>query len=553
MGTVGRGRVLDLALVAGIWAVTGLLNGSEPWTSFDTPDSEFHASMAVYGSEVADRADQPVYYWTRIGHIAPAHLLTEAFGPMAGLELYRLVLLAVIVGSVFAMLRHVTDRFHSTVLTLLVGANTVILGYLGNPYPTATAVAAMFVLIALGVRGRDLRAHVAAGGALGWVVMTSPYGALLGAVAYLSCLLGRVRPGIGPHRVLAWAGSVAAGAVTTFTALWLIGRALFPGRDWLSTYLYWNSALAQADYIVDRLRWTWDQSLLVPAMAALIALLVLAIGPRRTPVRIAAALAVGTPTFALLYWWVFPSNYLEIPHYQAMLFPAALAALALAAAARLPSVRVIWWRVALAAVVVGMSVLAGHATPSLSPLQARVLALALVVVFAIPWGQRWVAVILAVGLTYAGAQVLQNSRDSFGVSTGALYANAYVANEAEAMMESAIAVQDWIIDRTSAGDRVLTWVDADWDAGEQRLLPLAAFQLWGANEAGRGPALTPDAIATLEARKPLTIVMYGTSVERILQFWNSMPKGWRASVPECTTVPWPSTGTADVCVTHPRW
>ena len=200
-----------------------------------------------------------------------------------------------------------------------------------------------------------------------------------------------------------------------------------------------------------------------------------------------------------------------------------------------------------------MSVLAGHATPSLSPLQARVLALALVVVFAIPWGQRWVAVILAVGLTYAGAQVLQNSRDSFGVSTGALYANAYVANEAEAMMESAIAVQDWIIDRTSAGDRVLTWVDADWDAGEQRLLPLAAFQLWGANEAGRGPALTPDAIATLEARKPLTIVMYGTSVERILQFWNSMPKGWRASVPECTTVPWPSTGTADVCVTHPRW
>jgi hypothetical protein len=546
-------RGLDAAIVAGIWVFSGVLNGSEPWVSFDTPDSEFHASMSIYTDQVTDRADQPVYYWTRIGHIAPAHVLTELLGPLPGLEIYRLALLAVIVVSLYATLRHVTGRLNATVLTLLVTSSTVLLGYLGNPYPTAASMAGISALIAVGVLGRDWRAHVLAGAIIGWLVMTSPYGTLLGLIAYLSALAGRElsRPRVRP--VLVWACSFTAGALVVFSALWLIGRLLFPGLDWLSTYLYWNSALSQADYIVDRLRWTWDPSLLVPAVAGVIAVAMLLSRPRGVATRTAAALGVATPVFALIYWWLLPNNYLEIPHYQAMLFPAALTAIALAAAARLPDVPVTWTRALVSAAVVGLSILAGHSALDLSVAQARLLAVVLVAVFLVPTGSRWAIAIIAVGLTFAGAQVLQNARDTFGVSTSGMYVNAYVANEAEAMMASAVAAQDWVVDRTSPGDRVLTWVDANWAAGEQDLLPLAAFQLWGANEAARGPTASPEAIASMEARKPLSIVMYGRSVDTVLQFWNSLPKDWRASTPECTQVPWPATGSAAVCITRPVW
>jgi hypothetical protein len=455
--------------------------------------------------------------------------------------------------SVFITLRHFTSRFNATLLTLLVGSNTVVLGYLGNPYPTATAMAAIFVLIAVGITGRHWAGDLVAGGALAWLVMTSPFGALLGAVAYLSALLSRERWVFQPRRLLTWAATVTVGAASTFFALLLAGRLLFPDLDWLGTYLYWNSALNQSDYIFNKWQWTWDPSMLVPAMVALIGLIAIASRPRFPAVRVGAAVALATPAFAVIYWWLSPNNYLEIPHYQAMLFPAALTALAIIAASRLPDVRVSWVRAALAVALVGVTILAGHSTPELSVWQARALAVLALVVFLIPWGPRWVAVAMAVTFTFTGAQLLQNARGNFGVSTTRLYANAYLPNEAEMMMTSAVDAEEWVISQTKPGDRVLTWVDADWSNGEQALLPLAAFQLWGANEAAKGPRLTPDDVLTLQARKPLSLVMYGKSMGSVVEFWSSLPRQWKASPPECKHVAWPQTTSAEVCVTHLLW
>jgi hypothetical protein len=551
-GWLKRQRV-DITLVTGIWAFTAFLIGAQPWVSFDTPDSEFHASMSIYGSEVTDRAALPVYYWTRIGHIAPAHALTGVFGPLAGLEIYRLVLLAIIVISLFAILRRFTNRFNTTILTTLVAANTVLLGYLGNPYPTATAIAAMFILMAAAIVGRGWVAHLTAGAALGWLVMTSPYGTLLGVVMYAAAVFAGGAPNLQPRSLLRRVVLIVVGAATTFSALWLIGRALFPSLDWLSTYLNWNSALNQADYINDLMRWTHDPSLLVPALAGVVSLVWLASVPRSVPIRIGAALAVATPVFALLYWWRFPSNYLEIPHYQAMLFPAALVAVALVAADRLPQRSVSWTRGITALLAIGVSILAGHAVPAFTLGQSRLIAIAAAVIFLIPWGKRWIASIAAIGLTFSCSQLLQNSRDNFGVSTNHLYANAYLANDTRAMMESATEAQSWVLSKTTAGDRVLTWVDADWASQEQVLLPLAAFQLWGANEVAQGPTITPEAMESLAARKPLSIVMYGKTLSAILDFWNGLPKEQQPSIPECMQVAWPQTQTADVCVTHLQW
>jgi len=559
---------VDPLLVVGLWALVAFGIGAEPWVSLDTPDSEFHASMAIYASAVTDRADVPVYYWTRLGHIAPAHLLTSLLGPVSGLEAYRLVLLAIIVGCLFAILRRFTSRLPATVLTGMIAANTVLLGYLGNPYPTATSVAAMLVMAACLIRGRGWPSALGAGIAGGWLVMTSPYGTLLALVMALAILATRdgwpIRWGATARTI----GVALAGAVASFTLLWASGRLLFPQLDWLQTYLFWNSALNQADYIYDLWRWQHDPSLLVPAMAVVIAggAWVIDRWPRTQASpsaladgdlpaqarRMAAALAVATPVFALAYWWRLPNNYLEIPHYQAMLFPAALLAIGLVAAARMGTVPITWPRGIAAAVAFALVVAFGHLAWAAPDWATRLIALAVALV-ALVVRRGWLPVLAATTLVLASAQVLQNARDSFGVSTERLYANAFRDNEAALMMRSATLAQDWVIEQTAPGDRVLTWVDATWTPGEQVLLPLAAFQLWGANEAEHGKLVTAETIERWNARKPLAIVMYGKSMGAVLDFWNGIPKERKPTTPACLEVPWPVPSVAQVCVTRLDW
>lgn len=256
--------------------------------------------------------------------------------------------------------------------------------------------------------------------------------------------------------------------------------------------------------------------------------------------------------FALAYWWRLPNNYLEIPHYQAMLFPAALLAIGLVAAARLGSLPVTWARVGAAILAFAVVVGFGHLDWAAPDWATRLIALAVAVAFLV-LRRGWLSIVIASTLVFAGAQVLQNARDAFGVSTTRLYANAFRDNEAALMMRSATTAQDWVIEQTSPGDRVLTWVDATWTPGEQVLLPLAAFQLWGANEAEHGKVVTQETIERWNARKPLSIVMYGKSMGAVLDFWNGIPKERRPTAPTCLEVPWPVPAVAHVCVTRLDW
>ena len=64
-----RQRRLDIALFVAITAAIALV--SQRWTGFNSPDSEFYASLALFGSDVTDRAVEPAYIWTRLGYIVP--------------------------------------------------------------------------------------------------------------------------------------------------------------------------------------------------------------------------------------------------------------------------------------------------------------------------------------------------------------------------------------------------------------------------------------------------------------------------------------------------
>ena len=59
----------DPAVVLIIAGFTSLV--SQRWTGFNSPDSEFYASLALFGSDVTDRAVEPAYTWTRLGYIVP--------------------------------------------------------------------------------------------------------------------------------------------------------------------------------------------------------------------------------------------------------------------------------------------------------------------------------------------------------------------------------------------------------------------------------------------------------------------------------------------------
>ena len=93
--------------------------------------------------------------------------LVTVFGPWVGFEVWRCLLITLIVGSVYAA-GTITGRSRVLAgsLSIFVGLNTVVLAFVGNTYLTGTAIAAMFALITvslsfLGSHGATAEAYSA--------------------------------------------------------------------------------------------------------------------------------------------------------------------------------------------------------------------------------------------------------------------------------------------------------------------------------------------------------------------------------------------------------
>ena len=94
-----RPVALDATIVAAISIFSAFFSGSRQWVGVNSPDSEFYASLALFGNEVTDRAIDPAYFWTRLGFIAPVRGLISLLGPWVGFALWRLLLIVLIVAS----------------------------------------------------------------------------------------------------------------------------------------------------------------------------------------------------------------------------------------------------------------------------------------------------------------------------------------------------------------------------------------------------------------------------------------------------------------------
>lgn len=545
----------EAAVIVGITVAIGLV--SQRWTGLDTPDSGFYASLALFGSEVTDRAPEPSYYWTRLGYIVPVHLVTTVLGPWIGFAAWRMFLLLLIVGSSYLILRQFTGRLAAGTLAATISLSSAVLSYLGNTYLTGTVLAGIMVAIAAPLVGRRWPSAVLGGAVLGWLAMVNPYGAFLAGGMWLVALVSTVWvTRWRTARGLVQQGAVAALAGTaTFLVFLGAGRAVFPALDWFAVYLEWNAKVNYADFASDTAVWLTDISLLVPVMLAAISIGLWLRDRASTARRLAALLAISIIALAFMFAPYMAEITLEAPFYQVMVWPPLLLALALSICPAMQH----WSGAASLTALASVVVIAAAGYINVIIPGALAIALAALVVLAVvalmPRDHNAPLALALLTLTLISAAALQNSRRDIGLYYLSPYAWAFQSNPISAKVHTAVNTQQWLLANTSRTDSILLWVDGDWVQGDRDLYSVAAMQLWGENRVTLERQLNDSDIARLNDIKPTTLALYGPSMDGIYRFWQSIPRERDASAPTCYDFPWPTPErpVGHACLTRLQW
>ncbi|HAN71002.1 MAG TPA: hypothetical protein DCQ36_05360, partial [Actinobacteria bacterium] len=220
-------RVREPVIVLVITIAVAL--ASQRWAGLDTPDSSFYASLGIWGSEITDRAPIDSYYFTRLGYIAPVHVLTDVLGIWVGFEAYRVLLLLVFVTGTYLALRRFTAIASAAFLTGIVSLSTVVLSYFGNSYLTGSVLAGTAAVIAAALF-RGSRPAIIGGAILGWLAMVNPPGALLAGTLWLAIRIhGRIR--------VSEVVSAAISSAVVFGGFLLVVLAMFAGMSWFGAYI----------------------------------------------------------------------------------------------------------------------------------------------------------------------------------------------------------------------------------------------------------------------------------------------------------------------------
>lgn len=560
-------RLADIGLVAAISIFVSFLSGSQTWAGFNSPDSEFYASLALFGSDVTDRALEPAYTWTRLGYIAPVRGLVTTLGPWLGFAAWRFLLVTMIVGALYAIVRMRSTRQLATIVALLAGLNTVVLSYVGNTYLTGTVIAATMVLLALGCWGSlGTPRHrwlppMLSGVMAGWLIMVNPYGFMLGICMWAGIrIVGLLHDGAGRWRRLGVDALAGLGGTATALAVFLAaGAIIFPGRNWLGTYLEWNGRLDYASFVGAETVWHRDIALLVPVAALVIAVIARVVrrgDPWATSAVVVSGASIG---FTAVYLVLVPGPWLEAPTYVALLWSGALASGALAFAVLVGPRRLGAPGWIATVVAVPLVVWAGHWDRTISVPTGIAVFLVMVAAFgfaAVALARESdvvsaIFVVTALGVLAVGSQVLQNGRGPLGIYGQYPFRAAYVDFDNRLLMESRIAAEEFVLANTAATDRVGIWTDPI-----SLTASIAAMQLWGwYNNVSFSATLTPDEAAALEQSRPSAIATYAPDKAQIMSFWASLPPQAHAGPPQCTSVPYLGIGSpeAHVCVTHLSW
>jgi len=570
-------RLRAVANVGLIVVLTAVM--SQRWTGFNSPDSEFYASLALFGSDVTDRAIEPAYTPTRLGYIVPVRAVVTVLGPWLGFEFWRWILISTIVISTYSVvLLSGRSRVLATMLTLGVSLNTVLLAFVGNTYLTGTILAGFFVLMALAVsmlgsgqragggRARSWLVAGSSGALVGWLLMLNPYALLLGAGLWASVriVVLVLFPIDRWRRLLLDAAGGLLGFLITVGLLLLAGRAVFPRMNWWQTYTEWNSRLDYTVFVGDWNVWQRDSALLVVVIAVIASTVAALVHPRRRWAWAALALSLANVLITAVIMVVLPGPWLETPTYIAKLWPAALLSLVLVFCAVQPGTKEGLPLhqaplIAGIAVLVTLMLLSGRFDGSLTYPTALAIAagMAFLIIAAIlASGRSWSAWTAALGVVgilaaFIGAQFLQNGRGNLGIYGQYPFRSAYVDFNYQDQMASKIAIQEWILSRTAPDDHIALWTDVD-----RLTADVAGMQLWGGYNIFTTEAVLDRAgIERLEEFRPTVVAMYAPTHEEISRFHASLPAWALPSELECTSEPYLGigSGAAQVCITRLTW
>ena len=555
----------DLISVAAIWIGVTLL--TQRWAGLDTPDSSFYTSLGLFGSEVSDRAYDNSYFWTRLGSIAPTHLLTSVAGTWGGFAIWHALLLLMFISGAYITVKKFSNTQTAAVLTACIALSSVPLSYLANPYLTGAVLAGTSALIATAMF-ESKKSAITAGVLLGWLVMVNPPGVLLAGVIWL--VIKVVRASQIKATATATARSIGLAALATaitFVAFLGIGKIIFPELNWVGAYLD-AQGINLSNFASKDLVWLKDISLLVPLSMLIFVVAVWFKNKKSQAAQLAFALSSSSIAFMLVFSPLMGGIALEAPMYQAMLWPPALIALALAISAitqqnqketTTAAGRNLTTIVA-AAIAIVIIATAGHSTAVIS-LQTGWLVAAIVTISAIAVALftkpkfATLAGLAAICILVAGGQLLQNSRGPLGLYYLSPYNWAFNDNPISEKLHTAVNTQEWLLANTKNTDTILTWVQGDWVGGDRELYVVAGMQLWGENRIGLFPELNDEDLVRLNDIKPSVIAMYGQTTEGIQTFLGGLPAAARPSDPICYDFTWP-TPTIPVghaCLTRLTW
>jgi hypothetical protein len=555
----------DLLSVAAIWIGVTLL--TQRWAGLDTPDSSFYTSLGLFGSEVSDRAYDNSYFWTRLGTIAPTHLLTSVAGTWGGFAIWHALLLLIFIAGAYITIKKFSNTSIAAVLTACIALSSVPLSYLANPYLTGAVLAGTSALIATAMFD-SRKAAIAAGLILGWLVMVNPPGVLLAGVIWLVIKIqrqfqqGKAKEAASSNSIKQLGTTIGLAAIATaatFLVFLGIGKVIFPELNWVGAYLDAQginlSNFASKDPV-----WLKDISLLVPASILIFVAAVWFKNKMSNAAQLGFAISASSVAFMLVFSPIMGGIALEAPMYQAMLWPPALIALALAIVAT--TKQGLWnlTSIITAAVVIVIIATAGHSTAVIGLHKGWLVAAALTVIaiiISIATKPKFatIAGLVAICVIVAGGQLLQNSRGPLGLYYLSPYNWAYNDNPISEKLHTAVNTQEWLLANTKNADTILTWVQGDWVGGDRELYVVAGMQLWGENRIGLFRELNDDDLARLNDIKPSVIAMYGQTKEGINTFMQSLPPTLQTSTPTCYDFTWP-TATIPVghaCLTRLTW
>ena len=565
----------DLISVAAICIGVTLL--TQRWAGLDTPDSSFYTSLGLFGSEVSDRAYDNSYFWTRLGTIAPTHVLTSIAGTWGGFAIWHALLLLMFIAGAYITIKKFSNTQTAAILTACIALSSVPLSYLANPYLTGAVLAGTSALTATAMfEGK--KSAITAGVLLGWLVMVNPPGVLLAGVIWLVVKILRSAQIKAQAKETAKSIGIAAIATAiTFVAFLGIGKIIFPELNWVGAYLDAQginlSNFASKDPV-----WLKDISLLVPASILIFVLAVWFKNKKSQAAQLAFAISSSSITFMLVFSPLMGGIALEAPMYQAMLWPPALIALALAVVTVIKNgqderqdqdqdqeinTKPAGWNlttIITSAVAVVIIATTGHSTAIIGLhngwlVAAALTVIAIIIALATKPKFATIAGLIAITVLVAGGQLLQNSRGPLGLYYLSPYNWAFNDNPISEKLHTAVNTQEWLLANTKNTDTILTWVQGDWVGGDRELYVVAGMQLWGENRIGLFPELNDDDRARLNDIKPTVIAMYGQTIEGIQTFMGGLPQASNPSDPMCYDFTWP-TATIPVghaCLTRLTW